>query len=384
MPETLRYCRGAFTAVVQLVVLLSCSPGGGSSDRLPASTRGPGIAVLDSTVLEEPDSLALGRLSFLTVDAQRHMYVSDYENGRVLRYAPDGRVLSVIGKKGRGPGELETASTLILLERDTVLAVFDGSERRISLFDARSSAYRRSVKVPISIMGQAWSWRADTAFFAVHGSPWFLARWSLDADSVALFSAVPPRLLSAGLFYVMYGKPEAVRRDSEFIVQVPTEPGAQIFNLEGVPVGQVALPAFHRLGTPPNVIEDHKRLQRSGRRFQFLASAPSGMQVLSSGHIAILQADLEVLRPPPNPEFGNFRLFASLLLPALSQACVDAELPFKTDATPVPIFVGDTLFALSRLITEVNKVRNVIHAFRISPEGCEWVPTGGRQPARLE
>jgi hypothetical protein len=312
------------------------------------------------------------------------MYVSDYENGRVIRYAPDGRVLSVIGKKGRGPGELETASTLILLERDTVLAVLDGSERRISLFDARSSAYLRSVKVPISIMGQAWSWRGDTAFFAVHGSPWFLARWSLAADSVAVFSAVPPRLLSAGLFYMIYGRPEAVRRDSEFIVQVPTEPGVQIFNLEGVPIGQVALPAARRLGTPANVIEDHKRLQRSGRRFQFLASAPIGMQELSSGHIAILQADLEVLRPPPNPEFGNFRLFVSLLSPDLSQACVDAELPFKTDATPMPIFVGDTLFALSRLITEENKVRNVIHAFRISPEGCEWVPTGGRQPARLE
>jgi sugar lactone lactonase YvrE len=53
---------------------------------------------VDSTVLEEPDSLALGRLSFLARDAQHHMYVSDYENGRVLRYAPDGRVLSVIGK----------------------------------------------------------------------------------------------------------------------------------------------------------------------------------------------------------------------------------------------------------------------------------------------
>jgi sugar lactone lactonase YvrE len=382
MLESLKYYGGLSAAVVHLVLLLGCSPGSESSDRLPTSTRGPSVAALDSTVLEEPDSLALGRLSFLARDAQRHMYVSDYENGRVLRYAPDGRTLSVIGKKGRGPGELETASTLILLERDTILAVFDGSSRRISLFDARSSAYVRSVKVPITLMGQAWSWKGDTAFFAIHGSPWFLARWSLDGDSVALFSAVPSRLLSAGLFYIMYGRPEAIRRDSEFIVQIPTEPGVQIFNLEGVPVGQVALPASRRLGTPPNVVEDHKRLQRSGQRFQFLASAPYGMQVLSSGHIAVLQVDVEVLRPPPNPEFGNFRLFVSLLSPDLSQACVDAELPFKTDATPAPIFVGDTLFALSRLVTEENRVRNVIHAFRVSSEGCEWVPTGGRQPAR--
>jgi hypothetical protein len=339
---------------------------------------------VDSTVLEEPDSLALGRLSFLARDAQHHMYVSDYENGRVLRYAPVGRVLSVIGKKGQGPGELGNASTLILVERDTVLAVLDQSSRRISLFDARSSAYLRSVKVPVTIVGQAWSWKGDTAFFAVHGSPWFLASWSLDSDSVALFSPVPSRFLSAGLFYIIYGRPEAIRTDSGFIVQIPTEPGVHVFNLDGVPVGQVALPASRRLGTPPDLIEDHKRLQRSGQKFQFLASAPYGMQVLSSGHIAVLQVDLEVLRPPPNPEFGNFRLFVSLLSPDLSQACVDAELPFKTDATPAPIFVGDTIIALSRLITEENRVRNVIHAFRISPENCDWVPTGGRQPARFE
>jgi hypothetical protein len=157
--------------------------------------------------------------------------VSDYENGRVLRFAPSGALLSVIGRMGSGPGELGIASTLVLLERDSILGVMDGSARRLSLFATRTGAYLRSVSAPFGQTGHAWSWRGDTAFFAVHGVPWFLGRWVQHTDSIALFGAVPPRLLSAGLFYLAYGRPEAVRRGAEFIVQVPTEPGVQIFDL---------------------------------------------------------------------------------------------------------------------------------------------------------
>lgn len=374
---------GRVAVTAALTVLLGCSSATPEApERVAVSTRGPSLTAIDSIVLEEPDSVAIGRLTFLARDAERRLYVSDYENGRVLRFAPSGALLSVIGRMGSGPGELGIASTLVLLERDSILGVMDGSARRLSLFATRTGAYLRSVSAPFGQTGHAWSWRGDTAFFAVHGVPWFLGRWVQHTDSIALFGAVPPRLLSAGLFYLAYGRPEAVRRGAEFIVQVPTEPGVQIFDLDGLPVGHVALPAARRRGTPPNLIGEHMRLQRAKQKFQFLASAPIAMHLLASGHIAILEADIEQVKPPPKPEYGS-RYFLSLLSPDLSQACLDAELWSKSDAVAPPVFVGDTVYVLSRLITESVRVRNMLHAFRISPEGCEWIPTGGRQASRL-
>jgi hypothetical protein len=123
------------------------------------------------------------------------------------------------------------------------------------------------------------------------------------------------------------------------------------------------------------------RLQRAKQKFQFLASAPIAMHLWASGHIATLEADIEQVKPPPKPEYGS-RYFLSLLSPDLSQACLDVELPSKSDAVAPPVFVGDTVYVLSRMITENDKVRNVLHAFRISLEGCEWIPTGGRQASR--
>jgi hypothetical protein len=49
----------------------------------------------------------IGEVSGLALDDAGRVYVSDFQDPRVLVFAPDGRHLATIGRKGRGPGEFE-------------------------------------------------------------------------------------------------------------------------------------------------------------------------------------------------------------------------------------------------------------------------------------
>ncbi len=49
----------------------------------------------------------IGEVSGLALDDAGRVYVSDFQDPRVLVFGPDGRHLATVGRKGRGPGEFE-------------------------------------------------------------------------------------------------------------------------------------------------------------------------------------------------------------------------------------------------------------------------------------
>lgn len=55
-----------------------------------------------------PTADSLGRLSGVAMDAGGVVYVSDIADARIWVFAPDGKSLRSIGRKGRGPGEFES------------------------------------------------------------------------------------------------------------------------------------------------------------------------------------------------------------------------------------------------------------------------------------
>jgi hypothetical protein len=60
------------------------------------------------------------------------VYVLDAPNGRVLRLSREGRLLTPLGRAGRGPGELSMPSALAVTPRGTVL-VYDSDGRLLGL-----------------------------------------------------------------------------------------------------------------------------------------------------------------------------------------------------------------------------------------------------------
>jgi hypothetical protein len=64
----------------------------------------------------------IGQISGLAIDAQGRVYVSDFQEPRVLVFSADGKQLAVIGRKGQGPGEF-TAPTGPVIGADGALYV---------------------------------------------------------------------------------------------------------------------------------------------------------------------------------------------------------------------------------------------------------------------
>lgn len=76
---------------------------------------------------DEDENFRFFRANDVDLDARQNIYLLDSGNGRVQKFAPDGSFLQSIGKKGRGPGEL-----------DTPLALFIGSRGQIHVAERQN------------------------------------------------------------------------------------------------------------------------------------------------------------------------------------------------------------------------------------------------------
>ncbi len=90
-----------------------------------------------------------------------------------------------------------------------------------------------------------------------------------------------------------------------------------------------------------------------------------------------MAADLDVVREQPR-EYGNVRFFLSVVSADLERACVDAAIPFESDAIdPWPSFAGGRLVVTTRQLVGDDAVRTVVRTYEIDDEHCDWLPTGG-------
>jgi hypothetical protein len=74
-----------------------------------------------------------GKVTSLAVDSRGNVYVADAMNHRVDVFAPDGRRIGAIGRRGEGPGEFRTV-THVAVSRGDTLFVFDAQAQRVTRF----------------------------------------------------------------------------------------------------------------------------------------------------------------------------------------------------------------------------------------------------------
>ncbi|MEO8000053.1 MAG: 6-bladed beta-propeller, partial [Gemmatimonadaceae bacterium] len=85
----------------------------------------------------------LSQIVGMVVDKAGRIYVLDATDQNVHVYAPDGKPVQKLGRRGSGPGEFEHAST-ITMQRDSVW-VLDRSSARISAFSIQTGGSRTLV-----------------------------------------------------------------------------------------------------------------------------------------------------------------------------------------------------------------------------------------------
>jgi len=78
--------------------------------------------------------LFFNKPSDIAFDAAGNIFVADGGNFRVLKFSPKGNVLAVFGEKGKGPGQFNFPHSLIV-DAEGRLLVSDRENQRIQLFD---------------------------------------------------------------------------------------------------------------------------------------------------------------------------------------------------------------------------------------------------------
>ncbi len=89
---------------------------------------------------------AFGRIRSVALDSRGRILVADDQNHRIAVFGADGRFVGYAGRKGQGPGEMESPLRVVVDARDSIF-VWDDSNGRVSVFtpDLR---FRRTFTLP--------------------------------------------------------------------------------------------------------------------------------------------------------------------------------------------------------------------------------------------
>lgn len=97
----------------------------------------------------------------IEADAKGRIFVYDRKTQDIRVFAPDGKLVRVIGRDGSGPGELRNAEGIILA-RDGKLWVRDAANARFSVFSAEG-VFEKSWTTKFCMSQGAWTPQLDRA-----------------------------------------------------------------------------------------------------------------------------------------------------------------------------------------------------------------------------
>lgn len=380
-------------SILIALLLVGCGRASSRSGENETLTSGPGptLALVDSVVLAESDTLYIGKPEVgLTVDDSGMIYVADEFWNRVVRFRRDGTVNRVFGHAGDGPGEFRSLTAATLVYDSLLLQPTSAKIKVFNRFDGRFLLERR---VQPSVMDQS----------ILAGDRLLIA--SYDFGTKRGLKSIP-----FGDFLDETRGPSTEGYASTLVKPPPefaTYPG--LVNTAGTSVsawGDTVMVGFMGVdylvrytptGDPLDTIVIPTRLRRG--------AGPKGREVFAKGvkydFVAVVASHSLMLRHwrLPDGSFlvwhednsatkrkGNFLLsgvaFISVLSKDGKEACVDARLPFPGSDWPRITMRGDTLYALDQTSSGVDSTRaqTVVRRYLVETDKCAWLKTASTPP----
>lgn len=130
----------AATVIVPSLLLIGCGTDA-PAEEIPSEVRAQSTAFNSifrlerRLTLEQPDSAPIVRISGIDRDVDGRFVVGDVSEGNVKLFAADGRLLRVIGRKGRGPGEF-SAPRYPRFGPNGRIYVADAQDPRVQVFES--------------------------------------------------------------------------------------------------------------------------------------------------------------------------------------------------------------------------------------------------------
>lgn len=313
--------------------------GGAAADRA-ANDGATAITLIDSVEVVETDSVFVARPTAIMVDAAGRVYVSDGSAKRVLRMERDGSGLTPITRVGAGPGEVQRPTSLAMIG-DSVLAVHDGGQRRIALFERASMMSRGSISVgwpSTSIRG--WRDRLVVgALLADSGTSFALLSDTVGAPTRG--GSVPRIYTENPPIAQAFGSVEVARDDSTVVGVFEVANTAYRWHLQSKQIDSVPLRVGSRRGARPEVMLELLRDPTKAPTLAFTWSFPMLTAMISGERSAIVSYD-------PTMANGNFTGPAHLQVVdwRTRRSCRDVQLPVSVEIPARYAMRGDTLTAL--------------------------------------
>ncbi len=88
----------------------------------------------------------------LAVDAKGFIYIADYHNARIQKFAPDGSFVSMFGTKGEGEGEFKEPNSIVIDEAGNLI-ITDGLAHKMLKFDADGKFIKEWKKPTVDFYG---------------------------------------------------------------------------------------------------------------------------------------------------------------------------------------------------------------------------------------
>ncbi|MDX2208614.1 MAG: 6-bladed beta-propeller [Gemmatimonadales bacterium] len=345
--------------------------------RVAAATPGPIVTIVDSLVLQEPADTPLGGFTmYWGISAGGQILVTDISNNRVVVFGQDGRFLHTLGRRGGGPGEFDLPATVLTNLADDRVGVLDLNRSRLLLFDLASGEFVREIVTPFQHIGMSTARDGDALVVAPIGGATPLVLWDLAEDLFEPLGTRSTYFIPGSQSVVMsVGVPGVVRHGTGWLLWEPGY-GLSLLQSDGSHVDAVVVPASRRRGEGAALVQRQMNLIRD-RKLDVALSGAMGIGTLAGGEVVLASGDFDqVGEDRRSARRANLRIYLTVLDAALERGCLDGLVPLQSDVEMAPLFRGDTVSVLTRVVADDGTVRTMVYTLRIDLTGCEWVELG--------
>ncbi len=339
-------------------------------------------------VLQESESLFVGRPFRFYVTAKGQHIVTDDGSARVLQFGPTGTLEWAVGRLGSGPGEFRAPGAVVVVD-DSTIAVEDRRTAQLKILRVPSGREVRIVRFPGAV--------ADGNTI-VHDTVWFgtlapvrgaqlgytigvgsLVRWVIaESSAVAVWPGPAADLLSGNRLSPLglLASQVVVLQDSLVYSKFGTRDLLEQRTRSGEILNRWEVPRSIRHGVPREMIDyaldpTNWMDPRFAQDFwgERIFSLDRSLALLSDGTLALGTVDAVI-----EGKTLNGTVMSTLLDIRNHRACVDRIVPHRGVAIPRFAIKADTLVLLTQELDAAERVRLVATYYPLLPKSCNWVP----------
>jgi hypothetical protein len=331
--------------------------------------RGSVLREIDSVRVAETEDRFLGRLVGMAVGADGHVFLSDAAHGHVAEVAPDGRIVRTLGRRGRGPGEIERPVALAL-GGDSVLYVLDNGTLRMNRFDLRSGEFlSQTPPLGFSVFGAQLRQVGDEMMLTYPDAKAGTSLLTLTPEGERKGSEgiIPSIGVTYPMLLVQFTNVAFDVAGDEVYAAYDLSPSIFRWKRGERTAIELPIPAVRRRGATDAHFEELIRDPANAGAKAYDHSMPRALAYVEPSTLLLLTMDLQLL------EGGLVStLHASVVDLDKRRVCPDIELPLPRDPLPQVALLADTIVAVQQSIAADSSSSSAIRRFVVDREACEW------------